>query len=131
MSVQTLDSDESRSHSRRRGSEMTDKQVEESARRGRKITCRFLTGTSHEVSGYVVGLDDYHWMIGTVVPASLREDGAEPISLMLVHKSRVDVTVLHSGSTLGTEDDAAQTALALVGGPFWRGLERNHNNRGR
>lgn len=118
-----------RGRRQQQGSQLTDKQIGKAAAYGRKITCRFFAQTAHEVTGYVVGMDDYHWMIATVIPESTRTDKDEPISLMLVHKSRVDVTVLHTESTLDNEDSEAQVAITQVGQKFWTYCENHYNGR--
>lgn len=96
---------------------------------GRKVTFRWLAlGASHEVTGYVTGMDDYHWMVAIVRPHDERKQGEEPLSLALVHKSRVDMLMLHAESSIDSEDEAAQSALHRIGGKFWRYCEATYNN---
>lgn len=115
---------------RRRGSNVSDRQIAGAASRGRKVTFQFLTANpGHEVSGYIVGMDDYHWMVASVVPESTRVQGDSPIALSLVHKSRVDLIRLHDASTINKESESAQAALVEVGQKFWRFCDSHYAGR--
>lgn len=114
----------------RRGSEVSDKQIAQAAMNGRRVTFRFVsTQPSQEVTGYVVGMDDYHWMVATVVPEESRKKGEPPVYNALVHKSRVDIIRLWPVSTIETEDQAAQSLLHSIGGKFWRYCEKHYHGR--
>lgn len=114
----------------RRGSEVSDKQIAQAAINGRRVTFRFLsTQPSQEVTGYVVGMDDYHWMVATVVPSEERKANEPPVFNALVHKSRVDIIRLWPVSSIDAEDEPVQTLLHQVGGAFWRYCERHYMGR--
>jgi hypothetical protein len=113
---------------RRRGSMVSDKQIAQAALRGRQVTFKFLrTQPAHEIGGYVVGMDDYHWLVAIVIPEALRE-GDQSVSLSLVHKT-ADVINLASVATREHEDREARTALASLGQDFWDFCERNYGGR--
>lgn len=118
-----------RSKPQRSGAFMSNKQIAKAATHGRLVTFQFLsTNPAHEVTGYVVGMDDYHWMVASVLPEDLRSED-EVLALSLVHKSRVDMVRLASRGTLDQEEVTVQLALDAIGGSFWAGLDRRYNGR--
>jgi hypothetical protein len=107
----------------RRGAFMSNKQISEAAARGRKVTFAFLSSQpAHEVIGYVVGMDDYHWMVASVVPEPAPEQ--DPIAIVLVHKS-ADMISLSSRNSFDQETQEVQKALTDIGGAFWDYCTRN------
>lgn len=97
---------------------MSDGQIRQAAARGRKVTFQFLSVQPvHEITGYIVGMDDYHWFIAGVVPADRRLGG--PIEKLLVHKARPDAILLHDANTLDSEPTEVRDALVQVGQSFW------------
>lgn len=65
----------------RRGSEASDRQVHFAVKDGRHVTFR-MDGPYPPLNGYVIGVDDYHWVV-------LDREGATH----LVHKSCQWVTI--------------------------------------
>jgi len=74
-------------------------------------------------------MDDYHWMISTVVAPEKRENSGEPVVNVLVHKARADIIALSPESTLETEEPLVLEALVRIGGAFWRHCESNYTGR--
>ena len=70
---------------------MSTKQLAHAAVAGRKVTFHFAAPTLEPITGYLCGIDDFHWMV--VTPSGEQH---------LIHKSvaRVD---LHSESTYDDE----------------------------
>jgi hypothetical protein len=106
---------------------MSDRQIAKAATSGKRITFRFLSSQPfHEVSGYVVGMDDYHWLIASVLPEEERAETDEKISISMVHKSRVDL-ILIGRKALQAEPVA--DAITSVGQGFWDHCDRTFNGR--
>lgn len=120
----------SRDRRARRGSEISDRQVAQAAIRGRQVVFRWLnTQPQHEVRGYVVGMDDYHWMVAVPLPEEmLQDDGGDPIAIHLVHRS-ASLIVLPPQATLAFEPTVVQDALRRIGQKFWQYCESNYANR--
>lgn len=122
--AKTVDRAERRSRS---ASDLSDKQIAQAAMRGRKVTFSFVaTQPAHELVGYVVGMDSYHWMVATPVGETPGED---PIVLTLVHKSQPGMIRLHTAPTLDTEPDETRQALARVGQGFWSHCQSTYAGR--
>lgn len=87
----------------------------------------FSAQPAHEVVGYVVGMDDYHWMLAT------RSQGGEGIvTPVLIHK-QADAVVLHPDETLSTEPEDFRSRVESIGKSYWDRLksqnkEENANN---
>lgn len=115
----------------RRGSFMSDRQIAQAAINGRRVTFRFLSSQpAHEITGYIVGMDDYHWMVASVVPEAERPNPTDPPVLnALVHKSQVDMIRLWPLSSIGDEPEPVQTLLSQIGGAFWRYCETRYTGR--
>lgn len=106
---------------------MSDKQIARAATLGKRITFRFLSSHPyHEVSGYVVGMDDYHWLIASVLPEEDRAKSDEKISISMVHKSRVDL-ILIGPQALKTEPVSDE--IISVGQGFWDHCDRTYHGR--
>jgi hypothetical protein len=93
------------------GSAMSDKQMARAAVDGRMLV--FRTGVLVPLEGYVVGMDDFHWLIAT--PANL--DEGEPVLTTLIHKSCPLVTFTET--YLVDEDQEDRTKIQQIGGHFW------------
>jgi hypothetical protein len=91
------------------GSHMSDKQMARAAVQGQRLI--FRTGVEMPVEGYVVGMDDFHWLIAT--PSNPRE----PVMTVLVHKScpLVSFTPVH----LEDEDEEDRRIIQETGLAFW------------
>lgn len=107
----------------RRGSFLSDKQVTDASRRGRQVTFKILKSQpGHEVTGYVVGKDDYHWMVAC--PRLVAEAGEDTVTIQLVHKS-ADLIVLDPKETLSDLIPEIRDAIKKIGEPFWAAQDRN------
>jgi hypothetical protein len=95
----------------RQGSSMSAKQISRAAVDHRKLAFNLVAQPSR-VTGYVVGMDDYHWLVATA------DD-----SLSLVHKGSA-ATVEFLPAFLIDEDQPFQTYTKQVGEPFWASLQR-------
>lgn len=97
---------------------MSNRQIAQAAINGRKVTFRFLfTQTSHEITGYVVGMDDYHFLLAVVLPDEAATADAL-ITTTLVHKSAQIITLgIHD--SLSEEDSQVQSQISRIGAPFW------------
>lgn len=71
----------------------------------------FRTGVLMPMDGYVVGMDDFHWLIAT--PA----DSHEPVQTTLIHKTCPLVTF--TDHYLADEDDEDRRKIQQIGGAFW------------
>lgn len=92
------------------GSSMSNKQVAYAATSGHQITFNLAHGYE-PVEGYVVGADDYHWMVACV------EDG--DINKVIVSKGNTVSLVLSPAPTLSDEPTNIQVAISEIGRGFW------------
>lgn len=90
---------------------MSAKQISRASTDKRKLAF-ILSGQVPRVAGYVVGMDDYHWLVAT---------GDEGLSL--VHKGSA-ATVEFLPAFLDTEDQPYQDYTKKIGEPFWASLQR-------
>lgn len=90
---------------------MSAKQISRAAIDQRKLAFN-LVAQPARVTGYVVGMDDYHWLVST---------GSDGLSL--VHKGSA-VTVEFLPAFLADEDQPYQTYTKQIGEPFWASLQR-------
>jgi hypothetical protein len=95
----------------RQGSSMSAKQISRAAVDNRKLAFNLIAPPSR-VAGYVVGMDDYHWLV-----AQGNED------LLLVHKGSAATVEFLSGF-LSSEDTDFQEYTKRVGASFWDSLQR-------
>jgi hypothetical protein len=103
----------------RRGSFMSDRQLARAAVDGKKITFKIIASEySYEVMGYVVGMDDYHWLVAVPV--------AEGARLTLVHKGSADVINIPRDPHLNDEKPHVQEDVRAVGTDFWSFCRRNY-----
>lgn len=109
----------------RRGSFLSDKQVTDASRRGRTVTFKVLKSQpAHEVTGYVVGKDDYHWMVACpqILEIAQSED-RDLIKIRLVHKS-ADLIELDTKDSLSGLAQEHRDAIKKIGEPFWASQNR-------
>lgn len=104
-----------RKDDRPRGSEMSNKQLARTVLHGRMITFRFPTGES--ITGYLCGMDDYHWMV--VTP----ESGLKH----LIHKGGASVVTL--ADTSSYESEPLRDEMEEVIGPFREYVNRTFFGR--
>lgn len=104
---------------KRIGSAMSDKQIATAAVTGRKLT--FRTGVLVPIEGYVVGMDDYHWL---VAEPSYEDRG---VQTTLIHKSCPLVTF--TDEFLAGEIDEDRQIIRDIGGSFWTFCVTNHLSR--
>lgn len=104
---------------RKTGSAMSDKQIARAAVEGRKIV--FYSGVLMPVEGYVVGMDDYHWLIAT---PSERDLG---VQTALVHKTCPLVSF--TGEFLAGEIDEDREKIRSIGRTFWDFCISHHLTR--
>lgn len=91
---------------------MSDKQIARAAVNGQLL--EFTTGVLMPIMGYVVGMDDYHWLVA--MPSDDGEHGL-PVRTVLVHKSCPLVT-FHEGYLVDETEGDRQTVRA-IGRAFW------------
>lgn len=105
----------------RSGSRVSSRQMAYASVNGRKITAIYFRGDAeHCVTGYVVGMDDYHWLIAdTQVWQRTHE-------LVLLPKGRVDLIRLSPDSTLDKEPDAVREAIEKQSRGFHVWCEQNN-----
>ena len=107
------------SSSGRTGSSMSAKQIAYAATRGRQVILKFLRGekSSKSIKGYVVGADDYHWLVAEPV---LDYSGGDDHTLVthLVAKGRVDIVTLSPDATLEDEPTVIRLAVEELGRGF-------------
>lgn len=96
--------------SKRSGSHMSDKQMAHAAVNNNLLHFNFSFGVI--ISGYLSGMDSFHWMIIT-------KDGGT----LLIHKSRVDFVEI-TDSKLANEDADIIEKVTKVAEPFWKFCER-------
>lgn len=90
---------------------MSTKQISRAATDGRKLAFNTM---STSVVGYVVGMDDYHWLVMNLISDTLA----------LVHKGSTP-TVIFMEEMLAGEGDDLQERVREVGQPFWDSLKEN------
>ena len=83
---------------RKQGSSVSSKQLARTVKDGRKVS--FWLSSGLEISGYISGMDDYHWFL--VTPENRKH---------LIHKGLASLITLHDESTYATE-------------PLWELLEQ-------
>jgi hypothetical protein len=96
------------------GSAMSDKQIARAAVQGQRLIFRTVAFTP--MDGYVVGMDDYHWLI-----ASPGEQG-EPVETTLIHKTCPLVSF--TDTYLADEPDEDRKEIQRIGRPFWESCMR-------
>ena len=99
--------------SRARGAHVSTKQLARAVSEGRLITCRTSVG---DVTGYLCGMDDYHFVV--ITPAGRQ---------VMVHKAQAPIVVLHSESTYSEEQNIV--SLETIVGPFRQYVEKTYLGR--
>lgn len=99
--------DEAKKRPTRQGAAMSAKQIGRAAHAGIKIA--FHTGV-YDISGYVVGSDDFHWLVTSVH----RQYG---VYTALVHKSCP--VVVFTADLLENETEDDRVAIEAIGAGFW------------
>lgn len=98
---------------------MSSKQLAYVATAGRQIRFDFLSSGAC-VIGYLVGMDDFHWMVATVDAVDAT------ICTVLLHKGAVDMVTLTGTRVLTDEDPSAKVAIEEIGRPFFDFCERTY-----
>jgi hypothetical protein len=91
---------------------MSSRQMARAATDGRRITLAWLDA-KHEVNGYLVGMDDFHWLIL-----------ADDLQTHLIHKSSPDFVIIEKSCSLTSESSLLQETVDEMGRAFF-----NHCNR--
>lgn len=113
----------------RTGSSMSNRQMAYAATRGRKATFQWLRLTTedrpHRISGYVVGADDFHWLIAE---PQLDHDGPEDHRVVthLIAKGRCEIVTLSPEPTLEDEPPAIKVAVEELGRGFRSFCEKTY-----
>jgi len=113
----------------KRGASLSTKQIEQASLRGRLVGFKFFsTQPAHEVWGYIVGMDDYHWMVASrsIDAPTPSTEQPKPVTLILLHKSKIDAVVLQTEVTLESEPVDIREAVSAVGNPYWDQLRSHH-----
>jgi len=105
----------------RSGSAMSTRQLVYAATHGRKVTFQF--GPDDDEQGYIVGMDDYHWMLA--VPTW---DTEHPVEVVLVHKGSAGRIKISQADDLSTERPLVQQAVDRIGGRFIAEHQSPSNN---
>lgn len=93
---------------------MSTKQMAYAARDGKRLTLNTSVGS---VTGYLVGMDDYHWLIAEVTETS-------EVCVSLVHKGLTPHARISRMPLLSDETPAIQAAVREAGGAFFSWCER-------
>jgi hypothetical protein len=101
--------------SRRSGSAMSDKQIARAAVDGQRLVFRTVAFTP--MDGYVVGMDDFHWLIAS--PGEL----GEPVATTLIHKTCPLVSF--TDTYLADEPEGDRQEIQEIGRPFWENCVRS------
>jgi hypothetical protein len=96
---------------RKTGAAMSDKQMARAAVEGQLVTIYTTAVNLPKVEGYVVGSDDYHWLVATITEF-----------VLLVHKTAP--VVVFTGHTLDREPESVQEWVTQVGQHFWEYCRR-------
>ena len=96
---------------------MSSKQMAYAATSGRRVSFSFLAA-NHQVSGYLVGMDDYHWLVACLVPGE--------VQTTLIHKSSADLVTISNESTLDSEHDYIKVAVQEIGRGFFAFCNRTY-----
>jgi hypothetical protein len=99
--------DEAKKQPDRQGAAMSSKQIGRAAHAGIKIA--FHTGVL-DISGYVVGSDDFHWLVTSVHPTY-------GVYTALVHKTCP--VVVFTSDLLEHEPEDDRAAIEAIGAGFW------------
>ncbi len=92
---------------------MSTKQMAQAAVKGR--TVRVHIPGIPVLHGYLVGMDDFHWLIAE---AEIVDNGEVVVSTHLIHKTAPRIMIDHT-APLSEESDAIQAAIQEIGGSFF------------
>lgn len=95
---------------------MSSRQLAYAAKNGRRVTFTFVHG-DHE-HGYIVGMDDYHWLLAVVT-----DDAAEPVEVTLIHKGSASRIKITAQDSLSQESSEVQKAVRRIGSKFFEWAE--------
>jgi hypothetical protein len=98
----------------RPGSSTSTKQIVQTVKDGRKVYFKTVVG---DISGYVAGMDDYHWMV--VTPA-------ENLTTHLVHKS---APLISLGRASTYQDEDTKEEMDKIIAPFRQWVLRTYFGR--
>lgn len=101
----------------RSGSAVSTKQIAWAAVNGRCVT---FTTSVGEFSGYVIGMDDYHWVVADP------DGGGTHFKTRLIHKGLAPVVTV-TDKTLDQEIEPVASAVTLAGSSFWALCRKNHS----
>lgn len=94
---------------------MSTKQMAYAAVKGRKLTVHGAGGAA-PVHGYLVGMDDFHWLLAEITWPG---DGGKPqVDTHLIHKSAPRIRISHTTS-LSDEHDDVQALVNEIGRSFF------------
>lgn len=96
------------------GSAMSDKQIARAAVEGQRLIFRTVAFTP--MDGYVVGMDDFHWLIAS--PGEL----GEPVATTLIHKTCPLVSF--TDTYLADEPEEDRQEIQKIGRSFWESCVR-------
>lgn len=96
---------------------MSSKQMAYAANAGTRLTFHFADERIH---GYLVGMDDYHWLVAEVQTSGDQDS----VTTHLVHKGSVRRVRIHKEDLLSAERPAVQAEINGVGGPFFAWCEK-------
>lgn len=95
------------------GASVSTKQLARAAAEGRKITFTTSAPASEQITGYLVGMDDYHFFVAAPV------SGRSEVDMVFVHKS-APFFKIGRHPMLDTEPEAIRADVENIGGHFIR-----------
>jgi hypothetical protein len=101
----------------RMGSSVSTKMLARAAVEGRRL--HFRLTPSWLITGYLVGMDDFHWIIVGM--------GEDLLRLQIIHKSVPAVEI--SDARLNTEPEEVVKKVTEIGQSFWSYCEKSYLGR--
>jgi len=98
------------------GSTVSTKQIAWAAVNGRSVT---FTTSVGEYSGYVIGMDDYHWVVA--------DPTENHFKTRLIHKGLAPVVTV-TERLLDEETQQVASAITMAGSAFWKQCRTNYPN---
>lgn len=102
------------------GSQMSSRQLVKAAQHGRLVTAWVNLGETHSVTGYVVGLDDYHVLVAMIQDNDQALN--QPVLVMLA-KGQMCIVRLHTERTYDALKDDYRENIDPIRNSFLAGLE--------
>jgi hypothetical protein len=96
----------------RSGSSVSSRQMAYAAVNGLKVNLQWLS-VDRSVAGYLVGMDDFHWML-----VSTNSD-IDSSDVVLVHKASPDLVIIIKEPSLASEPKYLQVIVEDVGRGFF------------